>query len=260
MNMIIQKLLQKSFGALPKALLVSASLLTMPLTAQASGGADLDHVEIDLSDTESLKNGAKVFMDYCLSCHSAKYMRFKRMADDLGMTDEEVLENLVYSDAKIHDTMEIAMPEADAALWFGAAPPDLSVVSRSRGADWLYTYLRSFYVDKSRPMGVNNLVFKDVGMPHVLWKLQGMQHIEESKTNMAYGKEKIEHKLVADGTGSMSTEEYDKTVSDLVNFLVYVGEPIRSYRESLGLYVLGFLLILLVLTIKLKKEYWKDVH
>ncbi len=213
----------------------------------AGGGAHLDSAPVDLSDKESLKSGAKLFMDYCLSCHSAKFMRYKRMADDLGMEDSEVLENLVYTGAKIHDTMEIAMPESDAAAWFGTTPPDLSVTSRSRGADWLYTYLRGFYVDVSRPMGVNNIVFQDVGMPHVLADLQGKQYLQEEK-------------LVVDGSGSMTPDEYDKAVGDLVNFLVYVGEPIRAYRESLGWYVLIFLLILLVVSYRLKKEYWKDIH
>ncbi len=236
-------------------------LVILPTFAFASGGgAHLDHAPVDVTDHESLKRGAKLFMNYCLSCHSAKFMRYKRMADDLGMEDSEVLENLVYTGAKIHDTMDIAMSDADAAAWFGTTPPDLSVISRSRGADWLYTYLRGFYVDKSRPMGVNNIVFKDVGMPHVLEGLQGKQYLQEEKVNMAYGGEKVTEKLVADGSGSMTPEEYDKAVGDLVNFLVYVGEPAKAYRETLGWYVLAFLLILLVLSYRLKKEYWKDVH
>lgn len=236
-------------------------LVILPTFALASGGGvHLDHAPVDVTDHESLKRGAKLFMNYCLSCHSAKFMRYKRMADDLGMEDSEVLENLVYTGAKIHDTMEIAMPESDAAAWFGTTPPDLSVISRSRGADWLYTYLRGFYVDKSRPMGVNNIVFQDVGMPHVLEGLQGKQYLQEEKVNMAYGGEKVTEKLVADGSGSMTPAEYDKAVGDLVNFLVYVGEPAKEYRETLGWYVLAFLLILLVLSYRLKKEYWKDVH
>ncbi len=241
---------------------LSAVLFLLPSFAMAGGGGGvhLDHAPVDLSDKESLKSGAKLFMDYCLSCHSAKYMRYKRMADDLGMSDQEVLDNLVYTGAKIHDTMEIAMPGSAAAAWFGTTPPDLSVISRSRGADWLYTYLRGFYVDQSRPMGVNNVVFKDVGMPHVLEGLQGKQQLKEEKINMAYGGEKITEVLVADGSGTMTPAEYDKAVGDLVNFLVYVGEPAKAYRETLGWYVLGFLLILLVVSYRLKKEYWKDVH
>lgn len=225
-------------------------LLLLPSFAMAGGGGGvpLDSAPIDLSDKESLKSGAKLFMDYCLSCHSAKFMRYKRMADDLGMSDQEVLDNLVYTGAKIHDTMEIAMPAGQSAQWFGTTPPDLSVISRSRGDDWLYTYLRAFYTDPSRPMGVNNVVFKDVGMPHVLAGLQGNQTLKEDGT------------LVVDGSGSMSIEEYDKAVGDLVNFLAYVGEPAKAYRMTLGWYVLGFLLILLLLSYRLKKEYWKDVH
>ena len=240
---------------------IGVTLLLLPsLVMAGGGGAHLDEAPVDLSDMESLQNGAKLFMNYCLSCHSAKFMRYKRMADDLGMSDQEVLDNLVYTGAKIHDTMEIAMPADQAAQWFGTAPPDLSVISRSRGADWLYTYLRGFYVDESRPMGVNNIVFADVGMPHVLEGLQGKQHLKEEKVNMAYGGEKTTEKLVVDGSGSMTPAEYDKAVGDLVNFLVYVGEPVKAYRMTLGWYVLGFLFILLILAYRLKKEYWKDVH
>ncbi len=229
---------------------ISVLLLLLPSLAVAGGGSSvpLDKAPIDLSDMESLKNGAKLFMNYCLSCHSAKYMRYKRMADDLGMSDQEVLDNLVFTGAKIHDTMEIAMPADQAAKWFGTTPPDLSVISRSRGDDWLYTYLRGFYVDASRPMGVNNVVFKDVGMPHVMQELQGRQYLQEDGS------------LKLDGSGSMSVAEYDKAVGDLVNFLAYVGEPAKAYRLTLGWYVLGFLAILLVLTYRLKKEYWKDIH
>ncbi len=228
---------------------ISALLLLLPSLAMASGGGvHLDKAPVDLSDMESLQNGAKLFMNYCLSCHSAQFMRYKRMADDLGMSDQEVLDNLVFTGAKIHDTMQVAMPAEQSAKWFGTTPPDLSVISRSRGDDWLYTYLRGFYIDPSRPMGVNNVVFKDVGMPHVLAGLQGNQTLQEDGT------------LVVDGSGSMTAAEYDKAVGDLVNFLAYVGEPAKSYRMTLGWYVLGFLLILLVLSYRLKKEYWKDVH
>ncbi len=237
----MKKLIQKISMAL--------SLFLPTLTfAAGGGGVALDPAPIDLHDMESLKNGAKLFTRYCLSCHSAKYMRYKRMADDLGMSDQEVLDTLVLTDAKIHDTMEIAMPDEQSARWFGTTPPDLSVISRSRGSDWLYTYMRGFYVDASRPMGVNNVVFKDVGMPHVLQGLQGKQYLQEDGS------------LMLDGSGSMSPEEYNKAVGDLVNFLTYVGEPAKAYRMTLGWYVLGFLLILLVLSYRLKKEYWKDVH
>ena len=240
---------------------ISVLLLLLPSFAMASGGGvHLYEAPIDLSDKESLKNGAKLFMNYCLSCHSAKFMRYKRMADDLGMSDQEVLDNLVFTGAKIHDTMDIAMPAEQAAKWFGTVPPDLSVISRARGDDWLYTYLRGFYVDPSRPMGVNNIVFQDVGMPHVLAGLQGNQQLKSDSVDMANGGAKTMESLVVDGSGSMSPAEYDKAVGDLVNFLAYVGEPVKAYRMTLGWYVLGFLLILLIPAYRLKKEYWKDVH
>jgi len=218
-----------------------------PVLAGGGAGVHLDEAPIDINDKESLKRGAKLFTEYCMSCHSIKFMRYKRMGDDLEMTKEET-KALIDTGAKIHDKMEIAMPAKESGKWFGVVPPDLSVITRARGEDWIYTYLRSFYLDSSRAIGVNNTVFPDVGMPHVLWKLQGWQ-------------QKDEHgKLVADGSGSMTPAEYDEAVADLTNFLVYVGEPVKAYRQTLGWYVIAFLLIFLVPAYLMKKDYWKDVH
>ncbi len=237
-------------------LLFALAVATVSAPAFSGGGAGvhLDKAPIDIYDKESLKRGAKLFVDNCLSCHSAHFMRYKRMGDDLGMTVEET-KALIHTGAKIHDTMNVAMPQDKSAKWFGTPPPDLSVISRSRNADWIYTYLRSFYLDDSRPMGVNNTVFPDVGMPHVLWKLQGWQQ----KIEQGEGDHK-EIKLMADGTGTMKPVEYDAAVADLTNFLVYVGEPVKSYRQTLGWYVLAFLFIFFIVAYMLKKEYWKDVH
>ncbi|MEO5342428.1 MAG: cytochrome c1 [Gammaproteobacteria bacterium SHHR-1] len=245
-----------------KKLIFALFLLASAGTAQAAGGgAKLDPANVDLSDQASLQHGAKLFMNYCLNCHSLQYQRYQRMADDIGLTYEEVEDNMIFGNHKIGDLMTVAMSAEDATRWFGAPPPDLSVIARARGADWLYTYLRSFYVDPKRPFGVNNTVFPDVGMPHVLWELQGMQKALFNETKDAGGNP---HKEFAGfesvSSGSMDPGEYDNAVRDLTAFLVYVGEPIQMERKRLGVYVILFLLVFTVLAYLMKKEYWKDVH
>lgn len=237
--------------------LITLILLLLPLSVFASAGVGLQEADIDLADKASLQRGAKTFVTYCLGCHSAKHMRYKRIALDFGMTDEAVLKDIAPVGAAIYDQMHSAMNSHDANKWFGTQPPDLSLIARSRGADWLYSYLKGFYVDKSKPLGVNNVVFEEVGMPNMLWQLQGLQ-VPVYKTGA--GEEKIIEKLVIEEEGTMSPEEFDKTVNDLVNFLVYVGEPVQLERERMGKYVLFFLLMFLVIAYLLKKEYWKDVH
>ncbi|PLY14816.1 MAG: cytochrome c1 [Sedimenticola sp.] len=216
-----------------KKLILSFLLTVMPVIGLAAGGGvQLDDADIDLTDQASLQHGAKLFMNYCLSCHSAKYQRYNRMARDLGLTEEEVKDNLMFTTDKIGDTMNIAMNPADAEKWFGVAPPDLSVIARARGVDWIYTYLRSFVPDEKRPFGVNNTVFPDVGMPHVLWKLQQDQ----------------------------PAEKFDSDMRDLTAFLSYISEPIQVERQRLGVWVLLFIAVFFVLAYLLKKEYWKDIH
>ena len=222
----------------------------------AGGGAHLDDADIDVSDQASLQRGARLFVNYCLSCHSAQYQRYNRTARDLGLTEEEVRENLMFTTDKIGDTMTIAMSPVDAAAWFGVAPPDLSVIARSRGVDWLYTYLRSFYVDEARPFGVNNIVFPDVGMPHVLWELQGMQKAVFAKEDG----QKVFKKFEQVTPGAMSAAEFDGAMLDLTAFLSYIGEPIQTERKRIGMWVLSFIAVFFVLAYLLKKEYWKDVH
>lgn len=240
-----------------KKLIVAFLLAVVPMISSAAGGgAHLDDADIDLGDQASLQRGAKYFVNYCLSCHSAKYQRYNRTARDLGLTEEEVKENLMFTTDKIGETMTIAMDPQDAEAWFGVAPPDLSVIARARGVDWLYTYLRSFYVDDTRPFGVNNIVFPDVGMPHVMWQLQGMQ-----KANF----EEVDGQQVFKGfeqvtPGTLSPEEFDVATRDLTAFLSYVGEPIQMERKRIGVYVLIFIAVFFVLAYLLKKEYWKDVH
>lgn len=235
------------------------ALLVAPLTALAAGGeAVLDRAKIDTSDAVSIQRGAKTFVNYCLNCHSASYMRYNRLTD-IGLTEQQIKDNLLFTGAKVGDPMTSALSATDGKQAFGVAPPDLSVTARAHGADWLYSYLRTFYRDSSRATGWNNLVFPSVGMPHVLWQLQGSQRLEiESHEE---GGHKIEHKkLVLDQPGTLSPTEYDRLVRDLVNYLVFMGEPARAQRIQIGIAVLFFLSILLLLTWLLKREYWKDVH
>lgn len=242
-------------------LLMAAAVVAPGLVQAAGGGAHLEKANIDIHDQASLQRGAKLFMNYCLSCHSAKYQRYNRMGMDLGLTDDEVKENLMFGTDKIGETMTIAMPEDKAAAWFGTAPPDLSVISRARGVDYIYTYLRSFYIDEKRPFGVNNLVFPDVGMPHALWELQGLQKANfRTETDGEGNEHQVFEGFEIVTPGAMNVEEFDGAARDLTAFLSYVGEPIQAKRRALGFWVLGFIAIFFVLAYLLKKEYWKDVH
>ena len=226
----------------------------------SAGAVQLMHMDVDLSDEASLQRGAATFVNYCLSCHSAEFMRYNRMGEDLNIPDEVLKANFMFGTDKVGDTMTIAMKDADALDYFGVVPPDLSVIARARGADWLYTYFKTFYIDESRPFGVNNMAFKDVGMPHVLWKLQGMQRL--NKHDSADGEHHApsfdDLQLIT--PGELSPEAYDQTVRDLVNFMVYMGEPIKLKRAKIGTWVMFYLFILLIVVYLLKKEYWRDVH
>lgn len=235
-----------------------AILLLMPLAVFASATEPLDKAPIRAHDKESLQRGAKYFVNYCLNCHSAQYMRYNQLTQ-IGLSESQIKSNLIFGSEKIGDTMKIAAKQADAKEWFGVAPPDLSVVARSRGADWLYTYLRGFYRDDSTPTGWNNKVFDKVAMPHVLYQLQGVQVLKSEKV-MAHGEEHIEKKLVLEKPGTLTQRQYNQVAADLVNFLVYVGEPAKAARIRLGYAVLAFLAVFLIIAYVLKKEYWKDVH
>ncbi len=245
-------------------------LLTLvPMLAMAAGPSiPLDAANNDLSDKESLKKGFKSYINYCLGCHQLQYQRYNRTFADLGISEEDGMANYMYTGEKVGDHITNTMPAKDAAKWFGSAPPDLTLEARFRknGPDWIYTYLRSFYVDENRPFGVNNTVFKDVGMPHVLQNLQGVQTKVVTKEAVAANAEQgidaepEEYYLTPATGGTMTDEEYDVFVRDLTNFLEYVAEPNKLERESLGYKVIGFLFILLIFSYLLKKEYWKDVH
>lgn len=245
-----------------KKLILSLMLVLPTVTFASSGNIHLDHADVDLDNSASLQRGFKYFMNYCFSCHAASYSRYNRVGRDLGITETQMKDNVIFTtDAKGEQTkvgslMKVAMTPAYAKEAFGTKIPDLSVISRARGADWIYTYLKSFYLDPSRPYGVNNTVFPDVGMPHVLWELQGWQEKEESHGDDHGGAPTLN--LVE--AGSQTPAEYDQTVRDITNFLVYLGEPAQQSRKSIGIFVIIFLLILLVPSYLMKKEYWKDVH
>jgi ubiquinol-cytochrome c reductase cytochrome c1 subunit len=226
-----------------------ACLTLIPMLAGAAGPSiHLDEANNDLTDKASLKRGFESYINYCLGCHKLQYQRYNRTFADLGISDEDGMANYMYTGEKVGDHITNTMPAKEAAKWFGSTPPDLTLEARFRSPDWIYTYLRSFYVDEARPFGVNNKVFKDVGMPHVLQNLQGVRTLDE-------------HGKLSEATGgSMTAEEYDAFARDLTNFLEYTGEPNKLERESMGYWVIGFLFILLFFSYLLKKEYWRDVH
>ena len=272
---------------------LALSLLTPWALHASEAGARLQTAPIIAQDLASLQNGAKLFVNYCLNCHSASYMRYNRL-QELGLSEQQVKDNLIFSGVKVGELMQVGMVKKDAADWFGAAPPDLTVVARSRssaagsGTDWLYTYLRAFYRDKSRPTGWNNLVYDNVAMPHVLWQWSGQYDLvtqefdrhEDATAALLSAKSvaKLEKLEGAAAKGSKSGEryvlktlqsrapglvpppEYDKLVTDLVNYMTYMAEPARNTRKIIGNYVLLFLSVLFLFAYLLKRAYWKDVH
>ncbi|MDE1893005.1 MAG: cytochrome c1 [Pseudomonadota bacterium] len=225
---------------------------TMPAHAEGDGG--LMKSGADVRDQASLQRGAKLFFNYCVGCHSLKYMRYSRMAQDLGLTEQEVMQNLNFTGAKFGDPVISHMPEAAAATWFGKSPPDLSLEVEARGADWVYTYLNSFYLDPHSPIGWNNTVLPNAAMPFPLWELQGMQ-TAEMKAGSA-----VPEKLVLSHPGTMTPAEYQQATRDLTSFLQYVSEPAALQRRRYGVWVLLFLAFFTFLAYLLKREFWKDVH
>jgi ubiquinol-cytochrome c reductase cytochrome c1 subunit len=238
--------------------LLLLGLLLPALAPAATGHETLDRAPIDTRDVASIQRGARTFVNYCLNCHSAQYMRYNRLTD-LGLTEGEIQYNLMFAASKIGEPMTVAMRPADAKQWFGVPPPDLSVIARARGADWLYTYLRSYYRDEATVTGWNNLIFPNVGMPHALWELQGQQVLERKEQKGPHGGTHAVS-LVQSTPGSLSPKQYDALVADLVNYLVFMGEPARAKRVQVGYVVLIALGALFVLVYLLKREYWKDVH
>ena len=260
-----------------KQLIAFAAAVLLPASVMASSNVHLESANIDLHNHSSLQNGAKYFMNYCQGCHSLSAARYNRMATDIGLpvvpektgksgkeadkvadaNAKLVSENLIFTKdeegkpTNLGALMKSSIPAKDAAKWFGAPAPDLSLVGRSRGADWIYTYLKSFYLDPKRPTGVNNTTFPNVGMPHVLWELQGWQELEEHNGHKS---------LKLAKPGKMSAAEYDIVVRDLTNFLTYTSEPAQLHRKKYGIFAMILLIVFIGFAYLLKKEFWKDIH
>ena len=243
------------FQRFAAALLISGLVAVPQFSFAAGAGYPLDAALNDVSNIASLQRGARNFVNYCMGCHSAQYVRFNRLANDLQITEDQLINNLMFAAEKPHETMQVAMPADDSARWFGQAPPDLTLIARSRGTGYLYTFLRTFYVDESKPTGVNNLVLEGASMPHVLWELQGLQRKAVETDDEGH-----EHIVLEPVTaGTMNADEYDQFVRDLVNFLDYAGEPMQLERQRLGYWVLAFLLVFGLFSYLLKAEIWKDI-
>lgn len=228
-----------------------------PATA-SEAGYRLERAMIDTNDVASLQAGARTFVNYCLNCHAAQFMRYNRLGD-IGLTEAQIKDNLLFASDKVGETMKVSMSAKDGKTWFGVQPPDLSVIARARGADWLYTYLRTFYRDPRTATGWNNAVFPNVGMPNALWTLQGERGLEIAARKEG-GHASAEYKWVRISEGRQSVTQYDTTVRDLVNFLVWMGEPSANSRKKIGVVVLFFLGVLFVLAYAMKSQFWKDIH
>lgn len=251
----------------------ASALLGSPAFAAGGHGAVTDKVHLNMNDKAALQNGAKLFVNYCLSCHSASYARYNRVAEDLDIPVALLKENLMFTTEKTGDLMKTTMPAEDSKRWFGVTPPDLTLVSRVRKPDWLYTYLRAFYQDESSPSGWNNSLFENVAMPHAMYELQGVQRkVKKVEADHGAGAAHAatqggaEQTVVGDTLfelvhpGKMTPAEFDTAMLDLTAFLAYLAEPAQLQRKKLGVYTLAFLIILMGLSYLLKKEYWRDVH
>jgi ubiquinol-cytochrome c reductase cytochrome c1 subunit len=225
----------------------------------AGGGADLEKANIDLGNKASLQRGAKNFMNYCSGCHSAQYVRYNTIGKHLELSEEQLIDNLMFNAEKTFETIKASMPAADAERWYGVAPPDMSLIARAKGADYIYSFLKGFYVEEGSPTGVNNTVLPGTAMPHVLWELQGNQkanfetHTEDGVTTQVF----LDFEPLSEG--ELGAEEYDDFVRDTVNFLAYIAEPVRGERRTLGTWVLIYLVVFLIIARMLKKQIWKDV-
>ena len=239
--------------------LLAALLFAPAALFAAEANYPLDRAPIEPRDLVSLQSGARTFVNYCLNCHGAQYMRYNRLTE-LGLTEDQIRDNLMFPVDKVGETMKVALSVKDGKAWWGVPPPDLSVIARVRGADWLYTYLRTFYRDEKTPTGWNNAVFPNVAMPHALWRLQGQRRYEVVAHADQAGNVSVERKWSQLTPGTQNTVEYDRTVRDLVNFLVYVGEPAAQSRKAIGIVVLFVLGVLFVFAYAMKSAFWKDVR
>lgn len=249
-----------------KTLFLILGLLLPAAGLAVDSGFPMEEAKIDLSDKAALQRGAKYFVNYCLGCHSLQYLRYNRLVEDLGLTEELVRDNLIFTHddegapTKIGETMSIAMDEWYGMTAFGVLPPDLTLVTRWRSPDWVYNYLRAFYRDDTKQWGVNNAMFPNVGMPHVLWELQGWQTpVYEDRVDKHGKPHRVLAKLELSEPGPMSPAEFDRAVLDITSFLTYAAEPVRPIRHLVGGWVIFFLLILTAVAYLLKNEYWRDV-
>lgn len=247
-------------------IVILLGFLVKAATSGGHHGVPLQKADINIGNKASLQRGYKYATNYCLGCHAASYSRYNRIGRDLGITEKQLTDNLIFTSnirgeqSKPGDLMKVAMTKTYAKEAFGTVPPDLSLLTRSRGVDWIYTYLKSFYKDDSRPFGVNNLAFPDVGMPHVLWDLQGWQEKHVHAEDDGHGNKHETVSLELSEPGSKTPAEYDQVVRDITNFMAYLAEPVQQERKKLGFFVMLFLVVFFVAAYFLKKEYWKDIH
>ena len=232
--------------------------LLLPLTAMASSEGGLEPSYADIGNRASLQRGAALYMNYCAGCHSLQYQRYSRIAEDLGLSEEQVTANLIFTGAKAGETVKVAMDAGDAKAWFAKTPPDLSLEARSRGEDWIFNYLKSFYIDETRPLGWNNKLFPGASMPNVLWELQGIQRPVYGEAE--HGAQPHLESLELAKPGTLDHEQFDRVARDISAFLLYVGEPAAMQRESKGVWVILFLAFFTFVAWLLKKEFWQDVH
>ena len=241
-------------------ILVLALTISIGSAAFAAGGGNYESADIDPGNINSLQRGARNYMNFCSGCHSAKYVRFNTIGKYLELSDEQLVDNLMFNAEKTFETINAAMPADDAARWFGTAPPDLSLMARSKGADYIFTFLKSFYVDPDSPTGVDNTALPGTSMPHVLWEMQGFQKANFSVEEHEDGSQTVHFEgFEPVSPGSMDAEDYEEFVRDTTNFLAYIAEPIRSERRKLGVWVLMFLIFFWIIASMLKKQIWKDV-
>lgn len=241
-----------------KTVCFALALLLGTTSAAFAEEGSYPNANTSIADQASLQRGAKLFFNYCVGCHSLKYLRYSRISADLGLTEQQVTDELDFTGAKFGDEVNSAMPATDAEKWFGKAPPDLSLEVRAKGADWVSAYLHSFYLDPTRPVGWNNTVFPNASMPFPLWELQGVQIAQMAPAKP--GEDATVQKLVLKQPGSMTPEQYDQAIRDLTSFLQYASEPAALQRTAIGAWVLLYLALFTFLAYLLKKEYWKDVH
>ena len=249
---MINNNLVRTLAGLAAGLLVSFSAL-------AAGGGNLMQSGTDLGDRQSLQRGASLYMNYCSGCHSLKYLRYSRIGEDLGLSEEEVMTNLNFTGAKFGEQVQVSMTAEHAEDWFGKMPPDLSLISRVRGPDWIYTYLKSFYLDENQPLGWNNKLFPNVSMPNPLWELQGLQHAVYGEPDAATGERHVES-LEVKTAGQLDAQNFDQAARDITAFLEYAGEPAALKRQGMGVWVILFLVLFTFFAWLLKSEYWRDVE